>query len=75
MSFKIGLNGKAILPYHTQLIKGEMGYGAGLEFLVGSARKNLRFFLNHSQANASDNQTIASEIGLGFVIEGNFYDE
>ncbi len=74
MSFKVGLNGKAILPYQTPKIKGELGYGGGLDFLVGSAHKNLRLFLNHSQANASDNKTTASEVGLGFVMEGNFDD-
>lgn len=74
LSLKYGLNAKAILPYETPEIKAHFGYGAGLELLLGSARKNFRIFYNYAQANARDTQTDSSEIGLGFIIEGHFYE-
>lgn len=74
LSLKYGFNARAILPYETPEIKADLGYGGGLELLLGSARRNFRLFYNYAQANARDHETTSSEIGLGFIMEGHFYE-
>jgi hypothetical protein len=74
LDFSLGLNAKTILPQKSGSLEGKSGYGAGAQIFVGSKKRSLNLFYNMTQANAQANQTIISEIGIGYVIEGDFHD-
>lgn len=74
MSAKLGGNIRGVLPYHTSSVQGNWGHGAGLEFLIGGEKKNLRLFYNFKQVTAKNNGTVSSELGIGFVMRGDFYE-
>ena len=74
MNLQLGLNAKAILPAQTASVQSRAGYGAGMQFLIGTKTQKLIFFYSLSQAKSKANQTTVSEIGLGYVIEKDFHD-
>ncbi|HXH31277.1 MAG TPA: LysM peptidoglycan-binding domain-containing protein [Bacteriovoracaceae bacterium] len=74
MVTKLALTGAVILPHDSPRIKGELGYGGEAALLVGTQKKYLKLFYTYEQVNAQNNKTLVSEFGLGFVIEGHFYE-